>query len=165
MKKQNQALLRFTVGRIGVVWGRRTSVDQERHKGKEMGGLKSDLTYTSFAQDGFAISSRTVCHVYSMGSWVEQLSHSGFCPSRAHGISWSLCSFLVILVGSCWQCPWCQFAEGIFTKAHRICPTRLRRLFFWMDLYLCMRKLGTGEAVAYFSFLFGFILCFRNRTD
>ena len=27
-----------------------------------------------------------------------------------------------------------------------------------MDLYLCMRKLGNGEAVAYFSFLFGFIL-------
>lgn len=55
---------------------------------------------------------------------------------------------------------------GNFPQKHtRICPTRLRRLFFWMDLYLCMRKLGTGEAVAYFSFLFGFISCFRNRTD
>lgn len=55
---------------------------------------------------------------------------------------------------------------GNFPQKHtRICPTRPRILFFWMNLYLCMRKLGTGEAVAYFSFLFGFILCFRNRTD
>lgn len=40
MKKQNRALLRFTVGRIGVGWGRRTSVDQEKTQRKGDGRSK-----------------------------------------------------------------------------------------------------------------------------
>lgn len=63
MRKQNWAPPRFTVGGRG--WGH--SGARKRHREEETGGLKWELSYTRFAQGDLAISSRAVCHLYSMG--------------------------------------------------------------------------------------------------
>lgn len=131
----------------------------------ETGGLKSDLSYTGFACNSLAVNSRTVSHVYFRGWGMALLSPS--CTRWAEVMaSHNVCVVFWPYVQAAVDSVLDTSLLGNFPQKHtRICPTRLRKLFFWMDLYLCMRNLGTGEAVAYFSFLFGFILCFRNRTD
>lgn len=166
MKKQNRALLRFTVGRIVVGWRRRTSWIRKRHQGKEMGSLKSDLTPVLLRmalQSAQELSAMSTAWDQGQSSFLIQ----AFAPAELM-VSHNLCavswSYLEAAVDSVLDA---SLLGEFSTKAHRICPTRLRRLFFWMDLYLCMRKLGTGESVAYFSFFvwFYFVLQKQNRLS
>lgn len=77
----------------------------EDTKNMETAGIKSDLSYTSYAQFGLVVHLEGVSYVYSMGPETQQLCHSGTCPGRAHGISLPLCGFLAIPGGSFRQCP------------------------------------------------------------